>query len=289
MSEQPESAVPPERARDITLLRNTLSMLCNFIWTKRLRPGEHLWSIPADKVRDFDMILSDAIDELEWRRSLAVGGGAVTPSAAAPVRCEQCGTTANSVNGVLCGSCWTQSYLAPAPGGASLHEAAQWAEERLSALVTEDDGNGAFVRHKGVELAGFGAGMKRLREALASSPTPPPFDFAAHLQRQREWSERTFGPGPRAAGVVDHIRKELREIEADPTDASEWADVVILGLDGFWRAGYTPEQIIAALVAKQTKNEARTWPDWRTAPIDKAIEHDRSADPGKDRPNADAE
>lgn len=100
-----------------------------------------------------------------------------------------------------------------------------------------------------------------------------PFDFAAHLQRQREFSKRTFGPGARTAGVVDHIRKELREIEADPTDISEWIDVVILALDGAWRAGYSPSDIIAALVAKQAKNEARTWPDWRTAPMDKAIEH----------------
>ena len=100
-------------------------------------------------------------------------------------------------------------------------------------------------------------------------------NLAAHLQRQREWSERTFGPGPRAAGVVDHIRKELREIEAKPTDLSEWIDVVILALDGAWRSGATPQQIIDALVAKQAKNEARDWPDWRTQSPDKAIEHDR--------------
>ena len=31
-----------------------------------------------------------------------------------------------------------------------------------------------------------------------------------------------------------------------------------------------------AIVAKQARNEARTWPDWRTAPLDRAIEHDRS-------------
>jgi hypothetical protein len=104
------------------------------------------------------------------------------------------------------------------------------------------------------------------------------FDMLAHLRRQREWSERTFGPGPRTAGVIDHIRKELREIEADPTDLSEWIDVVILALDGAWRAGGSPEQIIAALVAKQTRNEGRTWPDWRTMPTDKAIEHDRSGE-----------
>ena len=102
------------------------------------------------------------------------------------------------------------------------------------------------------------------------------FDFESHLQRQRGWSEKTFGPGNRTAGVVDHIRRELAEIEAKPHDLSEWIDVVILGLDGAWRAGFTPQQIIAALVAKQTKNESRSWPDWRTAPPDKAIEHERS-------------
>ena len=48
-----------------------------------------------------------------------------------------------------------------------------------------------------------------------------PFDFRAHLQNQREWSERTFGPGERSAGVVDHIRKELCEIEAAPLDLEE--------------------------------------------------------------------
>lgn len=104
------------------------------------------------------------------------------------------------------------------------------------------------------------------------------FDFHGHLQRQREWSERTFGPGARTAGVVDHIRKELREIEADPSDVVEWIDVVILALDGAWRVGYSPAQIVGALVAKQAKNERRSWPDWRTMPADKAIEHDRSCD-----------
>ena len=103
------------------------------------------------------------------------------------------------------------------------------------------------------------------------------FDMLAHLRRQREWSERTFGPGARTAGVVDHIRKELREIEADPADVSEWIDVAILALDGAWRAGFQPQQIIDALVAKQAKNEARQWPDWRTAPADKAIEHVKPA------------
>ena len=132
----------------------------------------------------------------------------------------------------------------------------------------------------------------RCHAFISPQPAPAPvqvdgFDFLAHLQRQREWSERTFGPGARTAGVIDHIRKELREIEADPADVSEWIDVVILALDGAWRAGFQPTQIIDALVAKQTRNEGRTWPDWRTMPADKAVEHDRSADAHPPAPAAD--
>jgi hypothetical protein len=104
------------------------------------------------------------------------------------------------------------------------------------------------------------------------------FDFLAHLQRQREFSERTFGPGARTLGVVAHIRKELLEIEAKPDDLEEWIDVVILALDGAWRAGASPREIVEALEAKQTKNESRTWPDWRTVGADRPIEHDRRAE-----------
>lgn len=104
---------------------------------------------------------------------------------------------------------------------------------------------------------------------------------AEHLAHQREWSRATFGPGTRLLGVLDHIRKELAEIEADPTDLGEWVDVVILAFDGAWRAGWEPEQIIAAVKAKQARNEARTWPDWRGRSEDEAIEHDRTTDPAR--------
>lgn len=101
---------------------------------------------------------------------------------------------------------------------------------------------------------------------------------AEHIAVQKAFSERTFGPGPRTKGVIDHIRKELVEIEADPTDLGEWVDVIILALDGAWRCGATPQQILDAVAAKQAKNRRRVWPDWRTADPDRAIEHDRSHD-----------
>lgn len=105
------------------------------------------------------------------------------------------------------------------------------------------------------------------------------FDFEAHLARQSAWSACTFGPGTRAKGVVAHIRKELIEIEADPTDLIEWIDVVILALDGAWRSGATPRQIIEALAGKQERNELRQWPDWRSASEDEPIEHTAEGTP----------
>src|SRR5688572_13137595 len=100
-------------------------------------------------------------------------------------------------------------------------------------------------------------------------------NIIAYLDRQIAFSEKTFGPGSRTKGVIDHIRKELDEIEADPSDLSEWIDVVILAFDGAWRSGHSARAIITALKEKQLKNEGRTWPDWRTADPNKAIEHVR--------------
>jgi hypothetical protein len=104
------------------------------------------------------------------------------------------------------------------------------------------------------------------------------WSFFEHLSRQAEWSRNTFGPGQRTKGIIDHITKELGEVAADPLDLKEWIDIVILGLDGAWRVGASPQQIIDALKAKQAKNEGRNWPDWRTADPDKAIEHDRTGE-----------
>lgn len=96
---------------------------------------------------------------------------------------------------------------------------------------------------------------------------------ADHLRHQRAWSAKTFGPGARLLGVIDHIKKELIEVEAAPDDISEWADVLILAFDGALRSGHEPQDIIDAIKAKQAKNEKRTWPDWRGLPTDRAIEH----------------
>lgn len=103
------------------------------------------------------------------------------------------------------------------------------------------------------------------------------FDFIGHLKRQKTFSLATFGPGPRTQMVVDHIRKELVEVELNPADLDEWVDVILLGLDGAWRAGHRPGAIAAAIAAKQARNEQRQWPDWRQCNPNKAIQHIRAS------------
>lgn len=103
---------------------------------------------------------------------------------------------------------------------------------------------------------------------------PKELILSHHLARQFEFSMNTFGPGIRTEGIVDHICKEILEIEeTDGRDLMEWIDVIILACDGALRAGFSPQQISDALEAKQTINEGRKWPDWRTADPGKAIEH----------------
>lgn len=84
-------------------------------------------------------------------------------------------------------------------------------------------------------------------------------NLVEYLDIQREWSEIVFGEGPRTEGICKHIESELKEVRADPSDVTEWVDIAILALDGAWRAGFSPQQVCDALVAKQKKNLRRKW------------------------------
>lgn len=101
--------------------------------------------------------------------------------------------------------------------------------------------------------------MMKLRGIIEKNKSPT-MNLVDYVNRQREWSERTFGRGARVNGITRHIEKELGEIRADPNDLSEWVDVVILALDGAWRAGYSPTDIATALERKQAVNFSRQWP-----------------------------
>lgn len=81
-----------------------------------------------------------------------------------------------------------------------------------------------------------------------------------YVVAQTAWSRVTFGSSRRTVGICRHIEKELVEIQADPDDAREWIDVMILAIDGYWRHGGKPEELAAMLEGKQRVNFEREWP-----------------------------
>ena len=117
------------------------------------------------------------------------------------------------------------------------------------------------------------------------------------IAAQREWSFRTFGPGERLEGVLSHLFKELEEIgghdtmmnivglwltkngshqDGSPKAADEWADLIILAIDGAMRQGIEPGDLLQAYHSKMQVNmHERKWPDWREFGQDEAIEHVR--------------
>ena len=116
-----------------------------------------------------------------------------------------------------------------------------------------------------------------------------------HLLRQMAFSHATFGPGRRTKGVIDHIKKELVEVEKSTWGPEEWVDVVALAMDGLTRSLAYPHetyktrheradpvwvanQACTLIREKQGIVEGRRYPDWRTVDHDKAIEHDRSGE-----------
>ena len=80
------------------------------------------------------------------------------------------------------------------------------------------------------------------------------------LLRQIKWSKRTFGTTKRTMGILKHILKEVDEVIAKPDDLMEWIDIIILGLDGFWRHGGSPSTIGPLLNAKAEDNYQRRYP-----------------------------
>jgi type II secretory pathway component PulJ len=103
------------------------------------------------------------------------------------------------------------------------------------------------------------------------------FSLWKFIHRQHRWSRATFGPRKTTKSITNHIRKELLEIEAHPSDLGEWIDVIILALDGAWRTGKTASEIVQALDAKLAINESRQWPNWRRAELgsEEPVEHIR--------------
>ncbi|MBW4709590.1 DUF550 domain-containing protein [Roseobacter sp. YSTF-M11] len=112
-------------------------------------------------------------------------------------------------------------------------------------------------------------------EAALAQVTPR-LDLLTVIDHHIGFSFKTFGPGERLAGTLDHIEDELVEIKADPHDCEEWVDLILLAIQGAARHGHNAEAIAGTWLAKMSKNDARDWPDWRTADPTKRIEHIRT-------------
>lgn len=102
-------------------------------------------------------------------------------------------------------------------------------------------------------------------------------NLAKFIDEKLEWSLRVIGPGQRTVGIVAHISKELGEILDNPADIEEWVDVILLAFDGASRVGFSGEEIVAAMISKQAKNNLRKWPEHQ--PEDRSVEHIREESP----------
>lgn len=76
------------------------------------------------------------------------------------------------------------------------------------------------------------------------------------LQRELgEWADETF-PGETYINNVTHLRREIEELAANPTDPIEAADCAMLLLVIAHRQGYS---LLEAIREKQQINQAREW------------------------------
>jgi len=84
-------------------------------------------------------------------------------------------------------------------------------------------------------------------------------DLGRFIDDKAEWSRRTFGIEYNHRRILNHIRKELVEIEEDPSDPMEWVDVIFLALDGLSRQGLWGAQVVALMQDKHKINLGRTF------------------------------
>lgn len=147
-----------------------------------------------------------------------------------------------------------------------LRQNAQWADSRQARENDERDARDCITRAEQMESDAAGMPIEQLRPFVT-------FDLIGHLERQKEFSLRTFGPDYSTERILRHIAKESDEVRDNPLGLEEWIDLVLLACDGALRAGHSPLSIVMGLHDKLAKNETRIWPDWRTVPDHQPIEH----------------
>ena len=90
-----------------------------------------------------------------------------------------------------------------------------------------------------------------------------------------EWSQSQFGSDLERdwTGPLAHMRKEIAEVEEQPFDRDEWADMLLLLLDASRRSGLNATGLILAAEYKLSINKNRIWGDPNP---DGSVEHIRA-------------
>lgn len=74
-----------------------------------------------------------------------------------------------------------------------------------------------------------------------------------------EWADSTFGPRT-AESLLNHLREELDEVIADPTDEHEWADCLQLLIDAYRLAtGNSTDKLLDSSFQKLEILKTRKW------------------------------
>ena len=89
------------------------------------------------------------------------------------------------------------------------------------------------------------------------------------------WSQKTFGSDLERdwTGPLAHLAKEIKEVEAQPMDREEWADMFLLLLDAARRAGFNATGLLLAAEYKLSINKNRVWGEPNP---DGSVEHVRT-------------
>lgn len=99
------------------------------------------------------------------------------------------------------------------------------------------------------------------------------------IERHAKWSQKTFGSddekGPE--GAARHLTDEAyRELNNNPYDVEEQADVFLLLLDVVRRSGGNFSDLLHAAIKKQNKNDSKR--RWMYNDEKGHYEHDRNLD-----------
>jgi hypothetical protein len=86
-------------------------------------------------------------------------------------------------------------------------------------------------------------------------------DFIEFCVRHKLWSRQVAGEGLRTEALTRHIEKECAELRANPDDRMEAVDIIILGMELYFRQPFTSTpRLVQDLLLKMGKIERRNWP-----------------------------